>query len=80
MASGVIMGDCPYCDELVWEDSWTLDRFDRVCCIKCRTKAGKKAAMELKIKVMMEALEKLSPESLIATEALFKVKEIDGEI
>ena len=24
MASGCILGNCPVCDELVWEDSWDM--------------------------------------------------------
>jgi len=24
MASGVILGNCPVCDELVWEDDWEI--------------------------------------------------------
>ena len=24
MASGCIMGDCPVCEELVWEDDWDM--------------------------------------------------------
>ncbi|MFX3631870.1 MAG: hypothetical protein ACE3L7_07295 [Candidatus Pristimantibacillus sp.] len=80
MASGCIMGECPYCRELVWEDGWTMDRFDRICCVGCRSKAGAKAAMELKLKIMQEALERLNSESMIATEALFKAREIDGQI
>lgn len=80
MASGCILGECPHCRELVWEDGYTLNRFGQICCIGCRTKASKTYAMEMKLKIMKEALEKLNRESMISTEALFKVKEIDGDL
>lgn len=29
MASGIILGDCPVCDELVYEDEWSGSAFER---------------------------------------------------
>jgi hypothetical protein len=39
MASGSIIGECPYCKRLIFEDNWTLDKYGELAHIMCDYKA-----------------------------------------
>lgn len=39
MASGSLVGECPYCKRLIFEDEWTLDKYGELAHIMCDYKA-----------------------------------------
>lgn len=39
MSSGSIIGDCPYCNKLIFEDDWTLDKYGELAHVMCDYKA-----------------------------------------
>lgn len=55
MASGCIMGDCPVCDELVWEDNWDLVDGEDLIFVhtECKSKAN---GLLLRIKRLEEKI------------------------
>lgn len=75
MASGSIMGDCPACGDLVWEDEWTLDATDRVCHSRCRAKSSRAAISTRNLRIMKKALMQLAAESPVAAAALLEVEQ-----
>ncbi|MBP1907100.1 hypothetical protein J2Z32_003765 [Paenibacillus turicensis] len=39
MASGSLVGDCPYCGRVIFEDEWTLDKYGELAHVMCDYKA-----------------------------------------
>lgn len=39
MASGSLVGDCPYCGGVIFEDEWTLDKYGELAHVMCDYRA-----------------------------------------
>lgn len=59
MASGCILGECPVCDELVWEDEeWIVDN-DKIIHKKCKNEANN---LEKELNLLKKKIEQLEKE------------------
>lgn len=38
MASGCILGECPVCNDHIYEDEWDLNKFDQLVHERCKNK------------------------------------------
>ena len=61
MTSGCIMGNCPVCDDLVWEGEWDMvDEGDKLIFVhpECKSKANSILLRIKKLEKKVEQLEK----------------------
>ncbi|MGR5985126.1 hypothetical protein ACUC2M_10785 [Bacillus cytotoxicus] len=42
MASGCIVGECPICEDWMFEDEWIFDKYDNIVHERCLHSKGKK--------------------------------------
>lgn len=56
MASGCIVGECPVCDEWIFEDEWTLVGNRIVHVGKCRQKYVQRVSMVGRSILLLESL------------------------
>lgn len=58
MASGCILGECPYCKELIWEDEiFIYSRNERVAHLACDYKHEEKDKRIMQLRAKLRAAE-----------------------
>lgn len=68
MASGCILGECPYCSELIWEDEiFLFSRYERIAHLKCENEHREQDKIVLALKHSLKAAER-------------KIKELEAEL
>ncbi len=68
MASGCILGECPYCKDLIWEDEiFVFSRYERIAHLACDYKNEEKDKTILALEHKLRAAEK-------------RIKELEGRL
>ncbi|AWC30866.1 hypothetical protein CG478_014935 [Bacillus cytotoxicus] len=58
MASGCIVGECPICEDWMFEDEWIFDKYDNIVHERCLHSKGKNNKMIIHLRKEIERLEK----------------------